>query len=173
MKLPTIVTVPHPLLRHTLAPVTLFDTELIKIASIMIAVMHEAAGVGLAANQINLDKRLFVYGIEESFTLGDQQVAAVSPTIIINPIITLLGNTPLIQEEGCLSIPGLWGPVPRAASIKIRAQDVQGKYYERIVSGYEARIIQHETDHLNGKLFLDYITDPSKIRVAEPDNEAD
>jgi|SRR5690606_30992251 len=125
--------------------------------------MRKAEGVGLAANQIGVDSRIFVYEIE-AFELNGVKYPAVPAQAVINPVIEVLDNSTEIMEEGCLSIPNLWGPVSRATKVMLKAQDLSGTHFSREVTGYEARVIQHETDHLNGKLFLDYISDPTKLR---------
>lgn len=166
MSLPPIVSVPHPALRQKLALVSVFDKELAALADIMIQVMRKANGVGLAANQINERQRMFVYAIDEPFELNGHTIAPILPRAIINPTITIIGNHTEVEEEGCLSIPHLYGPVARANRIRLDAQDIDGTPFSKEVSGYEARIIQHETDHLNGVLFLDKVADPTKIRRA-------
>lgn len=167
MKLPSIVAVPHPALRRELAPVTVFDNALADLAEVMIATMHKGEGVGLAANQIDRPERMFVYGIDEPLEFDDEKVEPVAPMAIVNPSITILDDKQIVDEEGCLSIPGLYGPVARPWRIRIDGQDVTGKSISKDLSGYEARIVQHETDHLNGILFLDRLTDPGKLRRAK------
>ncbi len=163
MKLPQIVTVPHPLLRQTLQPITQFDAALAELAKTMIAVMHQADGVGLAANQIAIDAQIFVYGIAEPFEIRGKQHPAIPSQAVVNPKITVIDESFEVMEEGCLSIPNIWGPVARPFGITLHGQDVHGQPLTKELYGYEARVVQHEVDHLNGKLFLDYITDPTKL----------
>src|SRR5690606_12901492 len=163
MKLPTIFTVPDPLLRKELTPISTFDQELSQMAETMIEVMRKADGVGLAANQIGIDARIFVYGLE-AFELEGQKYRKIYAQSVIIPVIEVLESEMETMEEGCLSIPNLWGPVERPVRVRLSGQRLNGESFSREVTGYEARVIQHETDHLNGKLFLDYITDPSKLR---------
>jgi peptide deformylase len=166
MSLPSIVSVPHPALRQKLAPVTTFDQELSDLAATMIRVMRQANGVGLAANQIDRLVRMFVYAIDEPLEVDGQMVGPIAAQAVVNPVITILDKTMDTDEEGCLSIPHLYGPVARPRRIQLAAQDLSGQPIKRAISGYEARIIQHETDHLNGVLFLDLVTDPTKLRKA-------
>ena len=163
MKLPQIITVPHPLLRKVLQPVTSFDSDLVELSETMIKVMRQAEGVGLAANQINIDARMFVYGIEEPFEIKGKKHAPVPARAVINPEITVIDEAIEVMEEGCLSIPNLWGPVGRPTGIELSGFDAHGQPISEKLYGYEARVVQHEVDHLNGRLFLDYITDPTKL----------
>ena len=163
MKLPQIITVPHPLLRKILEPVTSFDSDLAELSETMIKVMRQAEGVGLAANQINIDAQIFVYGIEGSFEVKGNKYPPVPARAIVNPEVSVIDETIEVMEEGCLSIPNLWGPVGRPFGIELNGFDVHGQPISEKLYGYEARVVQHEVDHLNGRLFLDYITDPTKL----------
>ena len=169
MKLPEIVTIPHPLLRKKLEPVTEFNAELAELADAMIELTLQAEGVGLAANQIAIDKQIFVYGIDEPFELNGKTVAAVPFQAVVNPEVVVVDGQEEVHEEGCLSIPGLRGPVARPLTIRLKGQLLDGTRFERNINGYEARIVQHEVDHLNGRLFLDHITDPSKLYRVDED----
>ncbi len=164
MSLPEIVVVPHPSLREKLTDVTVFDQDLADLAATMIAVMHKANGVGLAANQIDRPVRMFVYGFDEAQPVNGVAGTPVEPTAVVNPVITPIGNQTNEDEEGCLSIPNLYGPVVRASRIRLQAVDVTGKPIDRELRDYEARVVQHETDHLNGVLFLDKVSNPTKLR---------
>ena len=161
-----IVSVPHPALRQQLPNVTTFDSQLRKLADDMVAAMHKANGVGLAGNQVDRPVRMFVYGMDEPIEYHGKRVDRIPTQVVVNPIITTTDDETDIDEEGCLSVPGLYGPVSRATHIRLQAQNLDGSSFEREVSGYEARILQHETDHLNGILFLDKLTDPTKLRRA-------
>lgn len=163
MKTPKIVTLPHPALRKKSKPVTEFTPELAELAQAMLTRMQQAEGVGLAANQIDVDAQIFVYGAE-AFEDAGQKYPAIPPQAVINPHITVLDPTTETMDEGCLSIPGLTAPVARPIKIRLHAQDLNSQSFTRDISGYEARIVLHETDHLNGVLFLDHVTDPSKIK---------
>lgn len=163
MSLPEIVVVPAPILRQTLKPIESFDGQLKELAKTMIEVMHQADGVGLAANQIGIDAQIFVYGFD-GFELKGKKQPTVSPQAVVNPVIEVLDPTTDEMTEGCLSIPGLSGPVARPIGIRLHGFDLDGNQFSRDIEGYEARVVQHETDHLNGKLYIDYITDPTKLR---------
>ncbi|MBI2623864.1 MAG: peptide deformylase [Candidatus Liptonbacteria bacterium] len=113
--------------------------------------MHEAKGIGLSANQIGIDAQVFI--AEVPSTDGGQKFYAV-----FNPSIEKMGEAAETSEEGCLSIPGKFGEVPRAASLILRGFDTRGKPLKIKAWGLLARVFQHETDHLNGKLFVDRAT---------------
>jgi peptide deformylase len=164
-----IVTVPDPILREYLPEVVDFSDNVRNLAIEMIQLMHKAEGVGLAANQVGQRLQLFVYGLKEPFEWRGEKVASIPAQAVINPRITIIDSKIEIMDEGCLSIPGLSGPVGRPVVIQLDGFDVNGKPLKKTAHGYEARIIQHEVDHLHGKLFLDYITDPSKIHVEAQD----
>lgn len=166
-----ICTLPDPILRQKVAPVEQFDRQLWAVADQMLQLMHEAEGVGLAANQVGLNQQLFVYGIDEAFEIEGKKVLVVPDQVIVNPSLTILEPRSDVLEEGCLSIPGLRGPVSRALQVELRGQTLKGLSFTKILNGYEARIVQHEVDHLNGILFLDRITDPTKLRRLPADKE--
>lgn len=166
MKPLRILTIPDPILRQSLSPVTEINQELILLAESMIETMYRADGVGLAANQVGVDARIFVYGFD-GFELNGVRQPTVKPQAVINPEIEVLDSRTEIMNEGCLSIPGLTGPVARPVAIRLQGLDLQGNEFSRDITNYEARVVQHETDHLNGKLYLDYITDPTKLQRDE------
>jgi len=145
--------VPDPVLRETAQPVTAFDDALKALADDMLETMYDADGLGLAAPQIGLSARLIVLDPHAGRTdLGP------APKAMINPEITWFSEETETGNEGCLSIPDQRGEVTRPAAIKVKWQDVTGAEQEASVSGLEAVIIQHEVDHLNGKLFIDYLS---------------
>jgi peptide deformylase len=138
----------HPVLREKARPVEkadFRDPAFQKLVDDMIETMHEYAGVGLAGPQVHEGRRLFVAVLHEA----DEAVA------IVNPEITVVGDEVVEGWEGCLSIPDIRGRVPRAFRIKVQACDRHGKRIEIDASDYPARVIQHETDHLDGVLFFD------------------
>lgn len=142
----------HPVLREKGRPIEpreLKTVALQKLVDDMMETMVEYGGVGLAAPQVHEGLRLFV-----AF-LDDEGRGEGDPVAIINPEITVVGSEMLEGWEGCLSIPDIQGRVPRAAHIKVRALDRQGKRIEIDAKDYPARVIQHETDHLDGVLFFD------------------
>jgi len=141
-----IVKFPDPILQQPAEPVTVFDAELRKLVDDMFTSMYDAQGIGLAAPQIGISKRLTV--IDLSF-----QKKPEDKIVLINPeVIEIKGKQ--VEEEGCLSLPEIRDRVARAAEVKVRAQDAEGKPIE--VEGKEllARAIQHEIDHLDGILFI-------------------
>jgi peptide deformylase len=149
----------HPVLR---TPARAIDVGEVKSARIqqliddMFETMNEYQGVGLAAPQVHEGIRLFVAGFERHAGDGDEDPGDRVPLMaLINPEISVVGEDTVEDWEGCLSIPDIRGKVPRARNIVIRAIDRRGKRVEVRASGFTARVIQHETDHLNGVLFVD------------------
>jgi len=147
-----------PILERAVKPVTIFDTEeLHQIVADMFETMHVSHGVGLAANQIDLDQRITVIDVSPAHEEDDKTPVEPNPIVLINPeIIEKTGRQ--TDEEGCLSIPGFREPVRRAHKVAVRAQDVKGKTFE--IEGEEllARAMQHEIDHLNGVLFINHLS---------------
>jgi len=131
-----------PVLRSAAAEVTAIDADLVRLADDMIQTMYEAPGVGLAAPQIGVQKRLFVYDI------GD------GPFVVVNPRITERTGE-WTYEEGCLSVPGLSWPIVRAAQVHLTGWDLDGKELSIDADELLARVFQHETDHLDGVLLLE------------------
>ncbi|MBZ5721517.1 MAG: peptide deformylase [Acidobacteriia bacterium] len=145
-----IVKFGNPVLDKPAEPVTVFDDDLKKLVQDMFESMYEAHGVGLAAPQIGLSKRLAVIDI----TFKEDPNAKL---VLVNPeIIHTEGKHR--QNEGCLSIPEFREPVTRAAKVTVRAQDVNGKWFEKTGEELLARALLHETDHLNGKLYISHIS---------------
>jgi peptide deformylase len=145
-----IVKYGNPVLEKPAAPVTDFDDELKKLVEDMFESMYEAKGVGLAAPQIGISKRLAV--IDVTFKENPRE-----KLVLANPeIIHTEGKQ--TQSEGCLSIPDFRESVTRANKVTIRAQDVNGKWYEKTGEELLARAFLHETDHLNGKLYLSHLS---------------
>ena len=145
-----IVKFGNPVLEKAAAPVAVFDDALTQLAEDMFESMYAAHGVGLAAPQIGIAKRLAVIDI----TFKEEPNAKV---VLVNPeIIHTEGR--LTQNEGCLSIPEFREPVARARKVTIRAQDLHGKWFEKTGEDLLARAFLHETDHLNGKLYISHIS---------------
>jgi peptide deformylase len=154
-----IVTYPHPTLRHKSSPVTQINRRLREIVAQMFELMYEAKGVGLAANQVNLPLRLFVVNLAGAPGEGEERV-------YINPILSRpKGNEE--QEEGCLSLPGLYAPVRRPAHIRVASTNLLGEEVLEDLSGLHARVVQHETDHLDGVLITDRLTVTSTLAVQD------
>ncbi len=142
-----IITAGNPDLKRKALPVTAFDKKLKFIISDMKKTLYEANGVGLAAPQIDLNIRVFVADDGES---GFEAY--------VNPVWEPVGNETNVDTEGCLSVPGYVGLVERYTTVRIKYQDVRGKKKQKVVTGLLARCIQHETDHLNGILFIEKAT---------------
>jgi len=150
----SIIPHPHPTLRVCSRPIRKVDAQLKRIVSEMLDLMYQAEGVGLAANQVNLPLRIFVANPSGNREDGEELV-------LINPEIqSPKGNE--TAQEGCLSLPGIYGNVKRPKTIKVSAYDLRGNSIEREVDGFLARVIQHENDHLNGVMFFDRMSDESK-----------
>jgi peptide deformylase len=147
-----LVSFPHPVLRHRSKPIARVDSQLKDIVSQMFEIMYEFRGVGLAANQVNLPIRLFVANPSGEKSEQEQEM------VFINPVINKPKGT-VESDEGCLSIPGVNAPVKRSKSLNVNAYDLSGNEISGEVDGFLARIIQHETDHLDGMLFIDRLTE--------------
>ena len=150
------------LLRHA-QPVKEFDTDALHLLiSDLIDTMRAANGAGLAAPQIGVDLQVVIFG---SGLVNPRYPDAepIPETVLINPTITALGAEEVEDWEGCLSVPGLRGVVPRWQIIRYQGWDVQGKAIEREVSGFHARVVQHECDHLVGKLYPMRVRDFSRF----------
>ncbi|MEX2187476.1 MAG: peptide deformylase [Pirellulales bacterium] len=146
-----IIQYPHPTLRHVSKPLLRFDAPLRRIVEDMFELMYAAKGVGLAANQVDLPLRFFIVNLESDADAREQQ------RVFINPVISRTKGQK-VGEEGCLSLPGLYGDVTRSERITIHAYDLGGNEIREEVDGMLARVIQHETDHLDGILFIDRLT---------------
>ncbi|MEZ6120989.1 MAG: peptide deformylase [Pirellulaceae bacterium] len=152
-----IVHYPHPTLRYNSATVRQVDAELKKICAEMFDLMYEANGIGLAANQVDLPLRLFVCNVAGKPDEGEEFV-------FINPVVSRpKGNEE--KEEGCLSLPGVYGAVRRPETITFQAYTLDGQEFKQELSGMFARVVQHELDHLNGVLFTDRMTETGKLAV--------
>ena len=143
-------------------PVTTFGTpELRALVADMFDTMAAAGGAGLAAPQIGVDLQLVIFGYERIARYP--QEPAVPPTVLLNPVIEVLGDEVAELWEGCLSIPGLRGKVPRPAHIRYRGVDVEGRPIEREARGFHAVVVQHEVDHLLGRLYPTRMTDLTQL----------
>ena len=137
------------------------SAELDALIADMFDTMHDAGGVGLAAPQIGVDLQLVIFGFDSSERYPD--APAVPRTILLNPVITPLSQDMEEGWEGCLSVPGLRGAVSRYSLIRYEGVDPQGARIERTAEGFHARVVQHECDHLIGRLYPSRITDFSKF----------
>jgi peptide deformylase len=155
MALRTILEYPDPRLRTRAQPVTQFDAELSKLVDDMFETMYAAPGIGLAATQVDVHKRVVVIDVSKD---KDQ------PLVFINPQL-LSRDGEEVSEEGCLSVPENYAEVKRAAKVRVRAQDRNGEFFETDYDDVLAVCIQHEMDHLEGKLFVDYLSDLKRERI--------
>jgi len=144
----TILEFPDPRLRTKAVPVTVFDAALKQLSEDMLETMYEAPGIGLAATQVNVHRQLLVLDVSEEKN---------QPMVLVNPKITAKEGTQVYQE-GCLSVPGIFADVERADRIHVEAQDAEGNALSFDADGLLAVCIQHEMDHLAGKLFVDYLS---------------
>ena len=151
-----------PRLLRVAPPVQQFGTrELDSLIADMFDTMHAANGAGLAAPQIGVDLQVVIFGFRHNARYPD--APPVPPTVLINPVITPLGEERVDGWEGCLSVPGLRGLVPRLARIRYRGKDAQGRSIERDADGFHARVVQHECDHLIGRLYPTRMTDLAQL----------
>ena len=150
-----ILEFPDPRLRTRAAPVSRFDAALSRLIDDMLDTMYAAPGIGLAATQVDVHLRLVVIDISD----GKDQ-----PEVFINPEITWRDGVET-TEEGCLSVPSFYEEVQRAARVRVRAQDRNGASFERELDGLLAVCLQHEMDHLEGKLFVDYLSSLKRDRI--------
>jgi peptide deformylase len=157
-----IVKYPHPALRAPNAEITeeeLQGTEIADLAKGMFKVMYAAEGVGLAAPQVGVNKRLMVYNPS-----GDAQ-KWLEETVLVNPKIVEYSDAKDTAIEGCLSFPDMSGEVIRSKWIKVQATNLKGKTIKKKFTGWEARIFQHEYDHLDGTVYIDRLTPETKLQV--------
>lgn len=155
-----IIEYPHPTLRHKSKPLKRVDAEIRAVVGEMFERMIEAKGVGLAANQVDLPYRLFVFAVVEEPDDKPQE------GVFINPVISRPEGTDE-AEEGCLSLPGLYAPVKRPAVITLSAYNLEGEEVNLELDGLFGRIVQHETDHLDGVLFIDRISPAAEADVRD------
>lgn len=155
----SIITFPHPTLRFQAKPVKRVDSQLNEIVARMFELMYEQRGVGLAATQINLPLQLFVMNPAAKKDEGKE-------TVFINPVLSKPRGSQ-VDEEGCLSLPKVYANVTRATHIHVSAFNIDGSEIDQDYSDYEARIIQHESDHLNGRLFIDKLSERESAKVVE------
>lgn len=154
-----IVRYPHPALRWKSKPVTSITAELRDIVREMFELMYASEGIGLAANQVNLPYRLFILNLSGKREEKDQE------HVFINPEIIRRKGTQE-AEEGCLSFPKLYGQVRRSNEIVVEAFDLDGRGFELKIDDLGSRAIQHETDHLDGVLFVDKLSESSRREIA-------
>jgi len=155
MALRTILEYPDPRLRTKAQPVSEFGAELGRLVDDLFDTMYAAPGIGLAATQVDAHQRVIV---------ADVSAERDQPLVLINPLILSREGVSTV-EEGCLSVPDVFDEVERAARVRVRAQDREGKVFERDFAEILAVCVQHEIDHLEGKLFVDYLSDLRRERI--------
>ena len=155
MALLTILHFPDPRLRLKAAPVPVVDDEIRQLAADMLETMYDAPGIGLAATQVDVQKRLIVVDVSPDH---DQPMCFINPEIVWRDGLEEM-------EEGCLSVPGVYETVQRAEMIRFRALALDGRRLDQEVDGLLAVCIQHEIDHLDGKLFVDYLSNLKRTRI--------
>ena len=150
MALLKILVFPDPRLRTLAEPIMDFDDSLIKLSEDMLETMYEGSGIGLAATQVNVHKRIIVVDISEEKN---------SPLILVNPTLKKIINPEKKSySEGCLSVPGFYEELSRPSSVEINASDVNGDEVNIVTEGLLSVVIQHEMDHLDGKMMVDFIS---------------
>ncbi len=156
MSILNILRYPDPRLHKVAKPVTVFDEKLKKLVADMAETMYDAPGVGLAASQVDVHEQLVVIDVSET---NDQL------QVFINPEIIWSSDERKVYDEGCLSVPGIYDDVERPAEVKVRALDADGKPFELHADGLLAVCIQHEMDHLKGKVFVEYLSPLKRNRI--------
>lgn len=156
MALLNILRYPDPRLHKVAKPVTVFDERLKQLVADMADTMYEAPGVGLAATQVDVHEQIVVIDVSDS---GKEL------RVLINPEILWASEEKQLYDEGCLSVPGIYDGVERPAQVKVRAQDTDGKSFEVEADGLLAVCIQHEMDHLKGKVFVEYLSPLKRNRI--------
>ena len=153
-----ILEFPNPNLRKIAVPVTSFDNDLKCLIDNMFETMYEANGIGLAATQVDVHKRLLVLDVSEERN---------DPKVFVNPTIDVIESDLADYDEGCLSVPGFYETVSRPKKITVSAQDKEGSPFEIEADGVLSVCIQHEIDHLDGKLFVDYLSSLKRNRIKD------
>jgi peptide deformylase len=152
----------HPLLRQVAQPVAVFDAaQMSELLTDMEDTMRALHGAGIAAPQIGVSLRVVIFEMQENPRYP--HVAPIPFTVLINPRLEPLGEEMEEGWEGCLSVPGLRGVVPRYRRLHYSGLDVQGQFFERTVEGFHARVVQHEVDHLDGILFPQRVEDMTRF----------
>lgn len=156
MSILNILRYPDPRLHKVAKPVTVFDEKLKQLVADMAETMYDAPGVGLAASQVDVHEQLVVIDVSET---NDQL------QVFINPEIIWSSEERKVYDEGCLSVPGIYDDVERPSEVKVRALDIDGRPFELHADGLLAVCIQHEMDHLKGKVFVEYLSPLKRNRI--------
>jgi|YNPMSStandDraft_2_1061718.scaffolds.fasta_scaffold00019_37 peptide deformylase len=154
-----VITYGNPILRQKAQPVKKIDDRIKTIVNDMMEALAEEEGIGLAAPQVGISKRIVVIDLSKS---GQHTRMA-----LINPEIVFFSSDRVLYQEGCLSIPDVWGDVYRPSMIRVKAKTIMGKSILLEADDILARVLQHEIDHLNGKLFIDYLSAEDREKNAE------
>jgi peptide deformylase len=157
MAVRTVLKMGEPLLRQVASPVTRFDTELASLIADMDDTMRHSSGAGLAAPQIGVGLRVVVFELKDNPRYP--QLTPVPYTVLVNPQLTVLDPAQEEGWEGCLSVPGMRGLVPRYRRLRYQGFDATGAPIDRSVEGFHARVVQHEVDHLDGILYPQRVRD--------------
>ena len=164
-----IIRMGHPTLRTPARPLTdaeITSPETRRLVEDMIDTLHDAGGIGLAAPQIDVPVRLAIIEIDpEASRYGD--IPPMPLTVFVNPRIEVLDEASAGFWEGCLSVPGLRGWVERPQHVRVRARDLDGRPLDLELRGFLATVFQHEFDHLDGRLYIDRMTDPTRLMFEE------
>jgi peptide deformylase len=156
MALLPILCYPDPRLHTVARPVAAVDARIRGLVADMLETMYDANGIGLAATQVDVHERVIVIDVSEERN---------EPMVLINPEITWASEETQVGDEGCLSVPGIYDGVERASAIRVRALDGEGKEREIAAEGLLAVCIQHEMDHLRGKVFVEYLSPLKRNRI--------
>ena len=156
MSLLPILRYPDARLHKIAKPITVFDERIQKLVADMAETMYDAPGIGLAASQVDVHEQLIVI---------DTSDARDGLLVLINPVIIRASDERQVYEEGCLSVPGIYDGVERSAQVRVRAQDRNGQFFELDAEGLLAVCIQHEIDHLKGKVFVEYLSPLKRNRI--------
>lgn len=159
MSIRPIITLPDPRLRRTAEPVAGVDEDLRKLVADMLETMYDAPGIGLAATQLGVMKRIFVMDCSDK---EDEP----EPMVFVNPEIVAASDETETSEEGCLSIPDVYEEVTRPARVRLRWTDLDGEVREQDFEDRPAVCVQHELDHLNGRLFIDHLGTVRRTMIA-------
>lgn len=151
-----ILCYPDPRLHTVARPVAVVDGRIRKLVADMLETMYEANGIGLAATQVDVHERVIVIDVSET---RDQ------PLVLVNPQILWASDEKQVADEGCLSVPGIYDGVERSSAVKVRALDAEGREREIDAQGLLAVCIQHEMDHLQGKVFVEYLSPLKRNRI--------
>jgi peptide deformylase len=158
----------HPVLRRRADPVDdPTDPAVRRLVRDMVETLEDIGGAGLAAPQVHVPWRVVIFQVPAERTTGRADDAPVGLTVLVNPQITRIGEASELGWEGCLSVPGLRGAVPRASRIRYRGETPDGERIEREVEGFHARVVQHECDHLDGILYPQRMNDLALLTFVE------